>query len=140
MSRQMSQEGSRRWRFAAGLVAIALLYTGYILYCSNLHFVEATSRGVRHVVRFSTILLTYGIGLLVFSRLYPAWLVQLWHIGYLGILTVLLLLGVYDFWTQDLSVPFRDLIITVHEFLISPIPYVVAGLVYRLAGARVTSS
>ena len=131
---------SRRWRFAAGLVVIALLYTSYIIYCSNLHFVEATSRGVRHVVRFSTILLTYGIGLLVFARVYPAWLVQLWHIGYLGMLSLLLLLGIYDFWTQDLSVTFRDFIITVHEFLISPIPYVVAGLVYRLAGARVTSS
>lgn len=131
---------SRRWRFAAGLVVIALLYTSYIIYCSNLHFVEATSRGVRHVVRFSTILLTYGIGLLVFARVYPAWLVQLWHIGYLGMLSLLLLLGIYDFWAQDLSVTFRDFIITVHELLISPIPYVIAGLVYRLAGARVTSS
>ena len=135
-----SQVDSRRWRFAAGLVLIALLYTSYIIYCSNLHFVEATSRGVRHVVRFSTILLTYGIGLLVFARVYPAWLVQLWHIGYLGMLSLLLLLGIYDFWTQNLSVTFRDFIISVHEFLISPIPYVVAGLVYRLAGARVTSS
>ena len=131
---------SRRWRFAAGLVVIALLYTSYIIYCSNLHFVEATSRGVRHVVRFSTILLTYGIGLLVFARVYPAWLVQLWHIGYLGMLSLLLLLGIYDFWAQDLSVTFRDFIITVHELLISPIPYVIAGLVYRLAGAGVTSS
>jgi glucan phosphoethanolaminetransferase (alkaline phosphatase superfamily) len=131
---------SRRWRFAAGLVVIALLYTSYIIYCSNLHFVEATSRGVRHVVRFSTILLTYGIGLLVFARVYPNWLVQLWHIGYLGMLSLLLLLGIYDFWAQDLSVTFRDFIITVHELLISPIPYVIAGLVYRLAGAGVTSS
>lgn len=139
MSRQMSQADSRRWRFVAGLVAIALLYTIYIVYFDNLRYVEATSRGVRHVVRFSTILLTYGIGVLVFARVYPAWLVQLWHIGYLGSLALLLLLGIYDFWTQDLSVSFRDFIITVHELLISPVPYVVAGLVYRLAGTRVTS-
>lgn len=117
-----------------------MLYTIYILCFNNLHYVEATSRGVRHVVRFSTILLTYGIGLMVFARVYPVWLVQLWHIGYLGLLGLLLLLGIYDFWTQGLSVPFRDLIISVHEFLISPIPFVIAGLVYRLAGARVTSS
>jgi hypothetical protein len=136
----MSLQHNRGWRFAAGLVSIALLYTIYIIYCSNLHYVEATSRGARHVVRLSTILLTYGIGLMVFTRVYPAWLVQLWHIGYLGILGLLLLLGIYDFWTQGLSVPFRDLIITVHELLISPVPFVIAGLVYRLAGARVTSS
>ena len=136
----MSLQHNRRWRFAAGLVSIAVLYTIYIIYCNNLHYVEATSRGVRHVVRLSTILLTYGIGLMVFARGYPTWLVQLWHIGYLGILGLLLLLGVYDFWTQGLSVPLRDLIITVHELLISPVPFVVAGLVYRLAGARVTSS
>jgi hypothetical protein len=136
----MSLQHNRRWRFVAGLVSIALLYTIYIIYCSNLHYVEATSRGVRHVVRLSTILLTYGIGLMVFTRVYPVWLVQLWHIGYLGILGLLLLLGMYDFWTQGLSVPFRDFIITVHELLISPVPFVIAGLVYRLAGARVTSS
>ena len=136
----MSLQDRSRWRFAAGLAAIALLYTIYILCFNNLHYVEATSRGVRHVVRFSTILLTYGIGLMVFARVYPVWLVQLWHIGYLGLLGLLLLLGIYDFWTQGLSVPFRDLIISVHEFLISPIPFVIAGLVYRLAGARVTSS
>ena len=136
----MSQQDNRRWRYAAGLVTIALLYTIYIIYCNNVHYVEATSRGVRHLIRFSTILLTYGIGLMVINRIYPVWLVQLWHIGYLGILGLLLLLGVYDFWTQGLSVPFRDLIITVHEFLISPVPFVIAGLVYRLAGARVTSS
>lgn len=124
----------------AGLVAIALLYTIYVLYFDNLHFVEASSRGVRHVIRFSTILITYGIGVLAFRRAYPVWLVELWHIGYLGILGLLLMLGIYDFWTQNLSVPFRDLIITIHEILISPIPFVVAALVYRLAGTRVTSS
>jgi hypothetical protein len=136
----MLLQDKKRWRFAAGLVAIALLYTAFVLYFDNLHFVEATSRGVRHVIRFATMLLTYGIGLMVFNRVYPVWLVQLWHIGYLGILGLLLLLGIYDFWTQGLSVPFRDLIISVYEFMVSPVPFVVAGLVYRLAGARVTSS
>jgi hypothetical protein len=136
----MSLQDNRRWRFVAGLVAIALLYTVYMLYFDNPHFLEASSRGVRHVIRFSTILLTYGIGAWVFTRVYPVWLVQLWHIGYLGMLGVLLLLGIYDFWRQDLSVPLRDLIIAVHESLISPIPFVVAGLMYRLAGTRVPSS
>lgn len=136
----MSLHDNRRWRFVAGLVAIALLYTAYMLYFDNPRFLEASSRGVRHVIRFSTLLITYGIGLWVFTRVYPAWLVQLWKIGYLGVLGVLLLLGAYDFWTQNLSVPFRDLIITVHESLISPVPLVIAGLVYRLAATRVTSS
>ncbi|HEV2483644.1 MAG TPA: hypothetical protein VGS79_28455 [Puia sp.] len=133
-------DNSRRWRFVAGLVASALLYTAYMLYFDNPHFLEASSRGVRHVIRFSTILITYGIGLMVFTRVYPAWLVQIWNIGYLGILGVLLLLGIYDFWTQSLSVPFRDFIITVHESLISPVPFVVAGVVYRFSTTRVTSS
>lgn len=135
----MSRPESRRWRFAAGLLAIAVLYTVYVLYFSDLRYVEATSRGVRHVVRFSTILLTYGIGLFVFARGYAAWLVQLWHIGYLGLLGLLLLLGVYDFWTDGLSIPLRNLVITIHELLVSPVPYVIAGLVYRLAGVRATS-
>jgi len=133
-------DNSKRWRFVAGLAAIALLYTVYMLYFDNPRFLDGSSRGVRHVIRFSTILITYAIGLRVFTRVYPSWLVQIWNIGYLGILGILLLLGVYDFWTQSLSVPFRDFIITVHESLISPIPFVIAGLVYRLAATQVTSS
>ena len=135
----MSRPDSRRWRFAAGLAAIAVLYTVYVLYFSDLRYVEATSRGVRHVVRFSTILLTYGIGVFVYTRGYAAWLVQLWNIGYLGLLALLLLLGIYDFWTDGLSIPLRNLVITIHELLVSPVPYVIAGLVYRLAGVRATS-
>lgn len=131
---------SRRRRFVAGLLAIALLYTIYMLYFDNPRFLDASSRGVRHVIRFSTILIIYGIGLMVFYRGFPTWLLQIWHIGYLGILGVLLLLGIYDFWTLSLSVPFRDFIIAVHESLISPIPFVVAGVVYRISVTRAISS
>src|ERR1700761_6931056 len=100
---------NRTGRFIIGLTAVALLYTFYSLYISNEHFVEATSRGVRHVIRFSTILLAYGIGLFGFGRYYPGWLIQLWHILYIGLLAVLLLSGFYDTLVAELPPAFRNL-------------------------------
>lgn len=132
----MSRPDHKKWRFWAGLLAICVLYTIYNLYLSDLDYVESTSRGVRHVVRFLTILAAYGIGLWAFGRDYPSWLVQVWHIAYAGLLGLLILLGLYDLWVAEIVLWFRNLIITLQEFLISPVPFVIAGLINRLAGAQ----
>ena len=120
-------------RFAAGLVVIVVLYTLYSLYIDNLRFVEATSRNLRHVIRLLTILATYGTGLFVFGREYPIWLVRTWHFLYLGLLALLLLLAGIDVLVEEFAVSFRNVVISLHEFLISPVPYVVAGIVNRIA-------
>jgi hypothetical protein len=124
-----------------GLLAIVVLYTFYSLYIDNLRFVEATSRNLRHMIRLLTILATYGIGVLAFGRDYPIWLVRTWHFLYLGLLVLLLLLAGIDAMVEEFAVSFRNVVISLHEFLISPVPYVVAGIVSRIArtGIGITS-
>lgn len=126
-------------RFFIGLLAIACLYSVYTLYLSDLRYVEGTTRGIRHVIRFSTILVAYGIGIFSFAREGPAWLVQIWHLLYIGMLLLLILLGLYDAAVKELSLPLRELVITLHEFLISPIPYVIAGIIRRAVRPEATS-
>jgi hypothetical protein len=135
----MLRADKRKLRFFIGLLAIAGLYSVYVLYLSDLRYVQETSRGIRHAIRFSTILVAYGIGVFAFAKESPGWLVQIWHLLYIGMLLLLILLGFYDAAVKELSLPLRELVITLHEFLISPIPYVIAGIIRRAVRPEPTS-
>lgn len=78
-------------------------------------------------------LIAYSAGLLAYS---PAsqrgWMLPLWHFFYGSMLLLLILLGVYDGWSSGISQQVRDMIVALHEFLISPLPFVVMGLIARL--------
>ena len=115
--------------FFIGLLAIAILYSIYNLYLLDTRFFTITTRMTRHVIKFGSVLVAYGIGLLAFKRFCPSWLMQLWHFLYAAGLLLLILLGVYDGWISQLSMPVRNLVITLHEFLISPVPYVIVGII-----------
>jgi hypothetical protein len=125
----MQRLRDRRLFFFIGLLAIAILYSIYNLYLLDTRFFTITTRMTRHVIKLGSVLLAYGIGLLAYKRFCPAWLMQLWHILYATGLLLLVLLGVYDGWISQLSMPVRNLVITWHEFLISPVPYVIVGII-----------
>jgi hypothetical protein len=91
----------------------------------------ATSRKTRHLYKFGAVLIVYGIGLFTYRKSAPAWLLQLWHLLYAGGITLLLLLALYDGWVSELSPGFRNVISNFHEFLICPIPYVIARILWR---------
>jgi hypothetical protein len=61
----------------------------------------------------------------------PAWLNQLWNILYAAGLALLIILALYDAVIHNLSPSLRQPVSTFHEALISPIPYVVIGLLTR---------
>jgi heme A synthase len=127
----MRHPGRHRLVFAVGLLTIAVLYTAYSLYVLDPDVYMATSRKTRHFYKFATVLIVYGIGLLTYRRSAPAWLLQLWHILYAGGLALLLLLALYYAWVSELPTGFRNVISNFHEFMICPIPYVIAGILGR---------
>jgi hypothetical protein len=133
----MPVSNNTRLRFVAGLSIVCVLYTVYNVYMVDPHFFLVTSRNTRHIIRFGTVLIAYGAGLLAYS---PAgqrgWMLPLWHFFYGSMLLLLILLGVYDSWSSGLSQQVRDMIIALHEFLISPLPFVVLGLIARLVRER----
>ena len=127
----MRRPGRSRLLFIVGLLAIAVLYTAYTFYVLDPDVYKVMPRKTRHLYKFGTVLIVYGIGLLAYRRSAPAWLLQLWHLLYLGGVTLLLLLALYDGLVSQLSLPFRELISNFHEFLICPIPYVIAAIIGR---------
>ena len=108
---------------------MAVLYSVYNLYLLDERFFEITSRKTRHGIKFGSVLVAYAIGVLAFKKYCPAWLMQLWTIIYAAGLLLLVLFGIYDEWISSFSMPFRNLVITLHECLISPIPYVIIGII-----------
>jgi hypothetical protein len=125
----MQRSDNRRLFFFLGLLAMAILYSVYNLYLLDERFFEITSRRTRHLVKFGSVLVAYTIGLLAFRKYCPPWLMQLWTMIYAAGLLLLVLCGIYDEWISSFSLPVRNLVITLHECLISPIPYVIVGII-----------
>jgi hypothetical protein len=128
----MRRPDKSRLFFFLGLLAIVILYSFYALHVMDPDIYKTMPRSVRRLYKFGTVLLVYAIGIFVYRKSAPGWLLQLWHIFYLSSVTLLLLLAFYDARVSLLPLPFRNAIITFHEFLISPIPYVIAGILSRL--------
>jgi hypothetical protein len=125
---QQPRPSKSRWFFVLGLLAIAILYSAYDLYILDPEVFDSMSRSVRHGFKFGTVIIAYGIGVFAFRRFSPDWVMQLWHLLYGVGLGILIVLGLYDAIFSTLSMPLRKVISTFHEFLISPIPYVIVGI------------
>lgn len=114
--------------FFTGLLASAILYSAYNLYVLDLNVYDYMARDTRHIYKFASLIIAWLIGLAAFRKTTPAWLLQLWNILYAAGLAILLLFAAYDSFIHLLPPNLRDTISTFHEALISPIPYVVIGL------------
>ena len=134
----MQQPDRARLYFFLGLLASAILYSAYNLYVLDPYVYASMGRGIRHGYKFGSLLLAWLIGFLVFQKIAPAWLNQLWNILYAAGLAILIILALYDAFIHNLPPSIRQPVSTFHETLISPIPYVVIGLLTR-ATRRTTS-
>jgi hypothetical protein len=129
----MRRPDKRRLIFFLGLLAVAILYSAYALYVMDPDIYKTMPRSARRLYKFGAVLLVYAIGIIVYRKSAQRWLLQLWNIFYLSGVALLLLLAFYDARVSQLSLPFRNSIITFHELLISPIPYVIAAILRRTA-------
>jgi len=117
--------------FYIGLILIAILYSFYSLYLQEPRYFQTTSRILRHIVRFGLVIIVYGIGYIAFRKACPSWLIQVWHSLYALIGSLLILIGLGDQFPGLLPLPLHNIAITLHEFLISPIPYTISWVISR---------
>jgi hypothetical protein len=85
----------------------------------------------RHLVKFLSVLIAYGIGAYTLKRFTAGWMMQIWHTVYLSILALLVLLGLYDWSIARVPVEIRGIADNLQEFLISPVLYVAIGIINR---------
>ena len=120
---------NRRVYFYAGLLGIALVYCLYNIYFFYADFYLQVPVKIRHIVRFASALLVYGIGILALKGYKLRWMMQIWNLLYGLIFCILLLIGLYDWISGRASFEVRNIADDLHQFLLSPILYVAIGIV-----------
>jgi hypothetical protein len=107
-----------------GLLAIEVVYSLYnIFFVYTIHY-EDIPRKVRHIVRLFSIVIVYGIGYYSFKKYGVKWIGDIWSIIYIAVVTLLVLIGIYDWALGPSSMQLRNIAKTFHEFLISPVLFV----------------
>jgi|GEM_PF-3126009 hypothetical protein len=117
-----------RLYFFLGLLASSILYSALILFILSSTSYETMPRNTRHLYKFGSLILAWLIGFIIYRKIAPTWLLQLWNVTFAVSLSLLLALAAYDAIFHTLPLSFREIISAFHQALISPIPYVVFGL------------
>lgn len=115
--------------FIIGLLAITAVYFLYNVFLVDVDYYLAIPRKWRHVNKFGSILIVYGIGTWALKKYTVSWMMQIWHLVYVVILCILLLIGFYDWSIGIISFKIRNIASSLHELLISPVFYVVMGII-----------
>jgi hypothetical protein len=124
----MSLYKTERRRFVMGLVLIVLIYSAYYIYFADTPNAVLIPRKIRHLIKFGTTILVYGVGSFHLGTLQQKWMGMLWHCIHISLLVTITSIGLY-YWTFGMvSQPTKDLAQSMQEFLISPVLYVGMGI------------
>lgn len=83
-------------------------------------------------MRWMAIGLVYVVGWLVIKHTGVVWLLAIWHFIHLSLVGYLFLIAVYEYTIAPVPYGIRASVAPVIEFLISPVLYFAAGLVYAI--------
>ena len=123
------QREGRRF-FLIGLTVIVLFYILYYIVFVYHVFLIVPMR-LRQLIKLAFILLIYGTGVWALRKDTARWIMKIWHLLYGCTFLFLILLGVFDWWLGRTSPAVRGVAGNLHEFLISPVLYIVIGLLRR---------
>lgn len=114
-----------------GLIIILLAYTlvqlsFYLPLIQLPQFVKTN----RQFLRWVTITIVYITGVLVLKRTNEDWLIFVWHLIHLVLIFYLLLIAFVEICITPVPYGIRASVAPIVEFLISPLLYLGAGVVY----------
>jgi len=119
---------NKRTYFWAGFAIIVVIYSLYNLYLVDVNYYQSIPRKVRHICKFIVILSIYGTGTFALKKYTAEWMMYIWHILHIIIISLLVLIGIYDWSFGEISVQFRNIANTLFEFLISPVIFIAVGI------------
>lgn len=115
-------------KFWIGLLVIFLIYTAYwVLLAENKSALKIPAI-YRHILKMGVVFAVYFSGTYFLGTLPQKWMLQLWHLIHITLISLLMLLWVWHFGVKTLPLYFRRLGFSVHEFLISPLLYLATGI------------
>jgi hypothetical protein len=117
----------------SGLIFLVLVYTGIQLMISRPDLEIPGFPGLfRQVFRWFTIALVYATGGIVLKQTGVDWLKAIWHLVHLTLILYLGAVTAYEYLIAPVSYAIRASVAPIIEFLISPVLYLCAGLVYSI--------
>lgn len=120
-------------RFWTGLVVILFIYSAYyLLLADNKHLFQVPRMG-RHFIKMLVVFAVYFSGTFFLGKLPQKWLLQVWHLTHITLITILICFWGWHFIVKYLPANLRSLGYSIHEFLISPLLYLATGLLGKLS-------
>ena len=124
----MPKISDKRALYWGGFIIIVIIYSLYNLYLVDVDYYQAIPRKARHIGKLLSILSIYCVGTFALKKYTDEWMMYVWHLLHIIIISILLLMGIYDWIFGELSNQLRNIANTLFEFLISPVIYIAVGI------------
>ena len=114
-----------------GLLCICVSYTLYKIYFGEDHLEHELHlvNKIKHLIKFSFILLVYTIGYFALRKTSAPWLMLIWNCLYAAIAILLVFVGLDDWIFPRAPAILRNFADALHQFLISPVLYVAVWII-----------
>jgi len=120
-------------KYFAGLVYIFIIYTGYYFYFVDGLFTTIKPLVLKHIILVGIACLVYFTGTMHLGKLQQSWMLFLWHIVHISLLSTLIIIGLFKMKSgNQLPYALQHLFDNIKEILISPMLYFLMGLLNRL--------
>lgn len=118
--------------FWKGLLMILLAYSFiHLLPYLGLNNFYKFNAVMRQPMRWLTITLIYLVGVRVLKSTNELWLLTFWHVVHVSLITYLIIVAFFEYFVSAVPYGIRASVAPIVEFLISPILYLCAGLIYH---------
>jgi len=124
-------KNKKRLFLVIGFLAITLIYSLYNIFLIDSAFYWSIPRKIRHLNKLVLILVVYAIGTYALKKYTVHWMMQIWHLIHIVVILSLILIGVYDWYFQTVTLYLRNIANTLLEILISPMLYISIILLNR---------
>lgn len=120
-------------QFWWGLITILLIYSAfYLIQADNNVLTHRIPYKAKVAGKVLVVLLVYFSGSFFLKNLPQKWLLNIWHIIHIVLITILFSLWTWHYLIQPLPLQIRRFGFSIHEFLISPLLYLATGIIGNL--------
>jgi len=117
------------WR---GLLFILLAYTVVqLLVYQHLFVFDEYIALFRQPIRWLTITFVYMVGARMLKSTDELWLLTIWHFVHITLIGYLLIVSFFEYFVRAVPYGIRASVAPIIEFLISPVLYMCAGLIFH---------
>lgn len=122
---------NKRAYFLLGFLLISVVYALYNIYLVEVNNYADIPKKIRGVYRLLSIVTVYVIGFYFLKKYNSSWIRVFWNALYITIVSLLILIGIYDWSSGHTLSPAKDISSTFYTLLISPLLYTTLLIVNR---------